>query len=75
MTISASPEVMDVCKELVQTAQPVIEAVSAIHVTNSQIIYYVSCAFLVGWFIGTFFHVVTGLILGWLDAPKAVRND
>ena len=73
--ISASPEVMDVCKELVQTAQPVIEAVSAIHVTNSQIIQYVACAFLAGWFIGTFFHVVTGLILDWLDAPKGASHD
>lgn len=75
MSLSASPEVLDLCKQVVETAQPVIEAVTSVQVINSQILYYVACAFLAGWFIGTFFHVVTGLILDWLDAPKGASHD
>lgn len=73
--ISASPEVMDVCKELVQTAQPVIEAVSAIHVTNSQIIQYVTYGFVAGWLFAAIIHVLIDFFVAWLEAPKAVRND
>ena len=73
--ISASPEVMDVCKELVQTAQPVIEAVSAIHVTNSQIIQYVTYGFVAGWLFAAIIHVLIDFVVAWLDASKAVRND
>ena len=73
--ISASPEVMDVCKELVQTAQPVIEAVSAIHVTNSQIILYVTYGFVAGWLFAAIIHVLIDFVVACLEAPKAVRND
>ena len=73
--ISASPEVLDICKQVVQTAQPVIEAVSAIHVTNSQIIQYVTYGFVAGWLFAAIIHVLIDFVVAWLDAPKAVRND
>ena len=73
--ISASPEVMDICKELVQTAQPVIEAVSAIHVTNSQIIQYVTYGFVAGLLFAAIIHVLIDFVVACLEAPKAVRND
>lgn len=73
--ISASPEVMDICKELVQTTQPVIKAVSSIHVTNSQIIQYVIYGFVAGCLFAAIIHVLIDFVLAWFEAPKAVRND
>ena len=49
--ISASPEVLDLCKQVVETAQPVIEAVTSVQVTNSNSLLRCLCIFgrLVHW--------------------------
>lgn len=73
--ISASPEVLDICKQVVQTAQPVIEAVSSVHMTNSQILNYVAYAFLAGWIVSTVFNLLIGLVTDWLDGRKVASHD
>lgn len=73
--ISASPEVLDICKQVVQTAQPVIEAVSSAYMTNSQILNYVAYAFLAGWIVSTVFNLLIGLVTDWLDGRKVASHD
>ena len=75
MSLSASPEVLDLCKQVVQTAQPVIEAVTSVQATNSQIIQYVTYGFVAGWLFAAIIHVLIDFVVAWFEAPKAVRND
>ena len=75
MSLSASPEVLDLCKQVVQTAQPVIEAVTSVHVPNSEILNYVAYAFLAGAVFSSVLHIVIGFVTDCLDGRKAVSHD
>ena len=73
--ISASPEDLDLCKQVVQTAQPVIEAVTSVQVTNSQILTYVFYGFIAGFIWNAILTVIFKLVADWLDARKVATHD
>ena len=75
MSLSASPEVLDLCKQVVETAQPVIEAVTSVQATNSQILTYVFYGFIAGFIWNAILTVIFKLVADWLDARKVATHD